>query len=72
MKCVVILKEYQPKGSASCRQRLHRHVQLGLRPGWKHDTAIATHPGSGGFCYSFVRQAPPSGYPKTKPVKIAD
>jgi hypothetical protein len=36
-------------------------------PGWKHDTAISTHPGSGGFCYSFVPQAPPAGYPSTKP-----
>jgi hypothetical protein len=35
--------------------------------GWKHDTAISTHPGDGGFCYSFVPQAPPSGYPSTKP-----
>jgi hypothetical protein len=35
--------------------------------GWKHDTAIATHPGSGGFCYTFVPQAPPAGYPSRKP-----
>lgn len=36
-------------------------------PGWKHDTAIATHPGSGGFYYSFVQQAPPRGYPSDRP-----
>ena len=36
-------------------------------PGWKHDTAISTHPGNGGFCYTFVPQAPPAGYPSTKP-----
>ena len=36
-------------------------------PGWKHDTAINTHPGNGGFCYSFVPQAPPAGYPSTQP-----
>jgi hypothetical protein len=36
-------------------------------PGWKHDTAIATHPGNGGFCYTFVPQAPPAGYPSTRP-----
>jgi hypothetical protein len=36
-------------------------------PGWRHDTAINTHPPSGGFCYSFVHQAPPAGYPSTKP-----
>jgi hypothetical protein len=35
--------------------------------GWRHDTAINTHPGNGGFCYTFVPQAPPSGYPSTKP-----
>ena len=32
-----------------------------------HDTAIGTHPKDGGFCYSFVPQAPPHGYPSTKP-----
>ena len=36
-------------------------------PGWRHDTAISTHLGSGGFCYSFVPQAPPPGYPGGKP-----
>ena len=35
--------------------------------GWRHDTAIATHPGNGGFCYTFVPQTPPAGYPSTKP-----
>lgn len=35
--------------------------------GWKRDTAIATHTGNGGFCYTFVRQAPPSGYPSDRP-----
>jgi hypothetical protein len=36
-------------------------------PGWRHDTAISTHKRNGGFCYSFVPQAPPDGYPGTKP-----
>jgi hypothetical protein len=36
-------------------------------PGWRHDTAITTHSGSGGFCYTFVAQAPPSGYPSEEP-----
>jgi hypothetical protein len=36
-------------------------------PGWKHDTAIATHLGDGGFCYSFVPQTPPAGYPSALP-----
>jgi hypothetical protein len=35
--------------------------------GWRHDTAINTHPGSGGFCYTFVPQAPPTGYPSSQP-----
>jgi hypothetical protein len=35
--------------------------------GWKHDTAISTHPGNGGFCFTFVPQVPPAGYPSTKP-----
>jgi hypothetical protein len=36
-------------------------------PGWLHDTAISTHAGDGGFCYTFVPQAPPAGYPSTRP-----
>jgi hypothetical protein len=36
-------------------------------PGWKHDTAINTHPANGAFCYTFTPQAPPSGYPSSKP-----
>jgi hypothetical protein len=34
--------------------------------GWRHDTAIATHSRNGGFCFTFVPQPPPSGYPDTK------
>jgi len=36
-------------------------------PGWKHDTAINTHPVNGGFCYTFTPQVPPAGYPSDKP-----
>ena len=36
-------------------------------PGWKHDTAITTHPGSGGFCDTFVPRSPPAGYPSSRP-----
>jgi hypothetical protein len=32
-------------------------------PGWKRDTGIVTHQRNGAFCYSFVAQAPPPGYP---------
>jgi hypothetical protein len=34
--------------------------------GWKRDTAINTHKENGGFCYSFVAQSPPGGYPGTR------
>jgi hypothetical protein len=34
--------------------------------GWKRDTAINTHKRNGGFCYSFVVQSPPGGYPGTR------
>jgi hypothetical protein len=34
--------------------------------GWRHDTAITTHSQSGGFCYTFVAQRPPKGYPSGK------
>jgi hypothetical protein len=32
-------------------------------PGWKRETGILTHRGSGTFCHSFVPQTPPPGYP---------
>jgi hypothetical protein len=35
--------------------------------GWRHDTAIVTHVGDGAFCYSFVPQVPPPGYPSRQP-----
>ena len=36
-------------------------------PGWKRDTAIVTHQRNGAFCYSFVAQVPPPGYPSSEP-----
>lgn len=36
-------------------------------PGWKRDTAIVTHKLTGTFCYTFVPQAPPPGYPSAEP-----
>ena len=36
-------------------------------PGWKRDTGIVTHRRNGAFCYSFVAQAPPPGYPSREP-----
>jgi hypothetical protein len=33
--------------------------------GWKHVTQIDTHTVDGGFCYSFVPQPPPAGYPSS-------
>jgi hypothetical protein len=35
-------------------------------PGWRHDAGKVTHKGNGAFCFSFVPQAPPSGYPSTE------
>ena len=32
-------------------------------PGWRHDAAKVLHVGNGAFCYSFVPQSPPPGYP---------
>jgi hypothetical protein len=32
-------------------------------PGWRRDAAKVTHVGNGAFCYSFVPQTPPPGYP---------
>jgi hypothetical protein len=32
-------------------------------PGWRRDAAKVTHRGNGAFCFSFVPQSPPPGYP---------
>jgi hypothetical protein len=37
-------------------------------PGWKRDTGIVTHRPTGAFCYSFVAQSPPPGYPSGAPI----
>ncbi len=58
--------------SATVRDEWARNVYIDTLdsdygPGWRRDTAIATHHGNGGFCYSFVPQAPPRGYPSDEP-----
>jgi len=58
--------------SARIRDEWARNISIDtfdsdFGPGWKHDTAIATHVRNGAFCYSFVPQAPPPGYPRTAP-----
>ncbi len=58
--------------SAGVRDEWSRNVYIDTLnsdygPGWRHDTAIATHARNGGFCYSFVRQKPPRGYPSEAP-----
>jgi hypothetical protein len=36
-------------------------------PGWRHDAGKVLHVGNGAFCYSFVPQIPPPGYPDRSP-----
>jgi hypothetical protein len=36
-------------------------------PGWRHDAGKVLHVGNGAFCYSFVPQTPPPGYPSSEP-----
>jgi hypothetical protein len=36
-------------------------------PGWRHDAGKALHVGNGAFCFSFVPQLPPWGYPSREP-----
>ncbi len=36
-------------------------------PGWRHDAGKVLHRGNGAFCYSFVPQVPPPGYPDSAP-----
>jgi hypothetical protein len=35
--------------------------------GWRHDAGKALHVGNGAFCFSFVPQVPPAGYPSRQP-----
>jgi hypothetical protein len=36
-------------------------------PGWRHDAGKVAHSRNGAFCYSFVPQVPPAGYPSREP-----
>lgn len=36
-------------------------------PGWRHDAGKVLHLRNGAFCYSFVPQVPPPGYPSRAP-----
>jgi hypothetical protein len=56
--------------SASRRDAYGRFAYIDTRnsvygPGWKHDAGKVLHLRNGAFCYSFVPQAPPAGYPDT-------
>jgi hypothetical protein len=58
--------------SASKRDAYGRFVYIDTRnsvygPGWKHDAGKALHLRNGAFCYSFVPQTPPPGYPDAAP-----
>jgi hypothetical protein len=35
--------------------------------GWRRETSISMHVRNGAFCYTFVAQAPPGGYPSGEP-----
>ena len=39
--------------------------------GWRHDAGKVLHLGNGAFCYSFVPQVPPAGYPDRRPRGLA-
>ena len=58
--------------SASKRDAYGRYVYVDTRnsvygPGWRHDAGKVLHLRNGAFCYSFVPQAPPPGYPDNAP-----
>jgi hypothetical protein len=56
-----------PKRSVSDRNARYVYIDTfnsAYGPGWRRDGAKVTHPGSGGFCYSFAPLLrPPPGYP---------
>jgi hypothetical protein len=54
--------------SASRADRYARYVYIDTfnsvyGPGWRRDAGKVTHMGNGAFCFSFVPQLPPPGYP---------
>ena len=58
--------------TASRRDTYGRYVYIDTRnsvygPGWRHDAGKVLHLRNGAFCYSFVPQAPPPGYPDSAP-----
>jgi hypothetical protein len=58
--------------SAARRDAYGRYVYIDTRnsrygPGWKHDAGKVLHLRNGAFCYSFVPQTPPAGYPDNAP-----
>ena len=58
--------------SASKRDSYGRYVYIDTRnsvygPGWRHDAGKVLHLRNGAFCYSFVPQTPPPGYPDSAP-----
>ena len=58
--------------SASRRDAYGRYVYIDTRnsvygSGWRHDAGKVLHLRNGAFCYSFVPQAPPRGYPDQAP-----
>ena len=57
-------------GTATGRNQYGRYFYIDTLdsiygPGWKRDAAKATHLRNGAFCYSFVPQKPPPGYPSS-------
>jgi hypothetical protein len=58
--------------SSAKRDGYARYVYIDTRnsvygAGWKHDAGKVLHLRNGGFCYSFVPQTPPAGYPDSAP-----
>jgi hypothetical protein len=58
--------------SSNVRDAFSRNISIdtfnsSYGPGWQHATQISTHAGNGGFCYTFVPQPPPAGYPSQDP-----
>jgi hypothetical protein len=59
---------FRNAGDGNPRDRYGRNVYLdtfnsAYGPGWKRESGILTHRGTGTFCHSFVPQTPFAGYP---------
>ena len=69
--CTASARPRQPGPSRTRRYVYIDTLNSRFGPGWQRAAGILTHVANGAFCYSFVPQEPPPGYPATTPASRA-